>query len=184
MRSGPRHRRPAAGALILVLTTAVLASTCRLVLADEIPPPLPDDARADLVVLEKAARRLSLYRDGRLLRSYRVALGRSPVGPKEREGDNRTPEGQYIIDWRNTRSAYHLALHVSYPSPADVARARAAGYKPGGDIMIHGLPNGLAWIGQSHALVDWTQGCVAVTNAEIEEIARAVPDGTPIHLRP
>ncbi len=182
MPSGSESRRVTVCASILI--GAVLLSAPSLVLAGETPPLFADGIRADLVVLEKAARRLSLYQDGRLLRSYRVALGRSPLGPKEREGDDRTPEGQYVIDRRNTRSAYHLALHISYPSPADVARARAGGYSPGGDIMVHGLPNGLGWIGASHVLVDWTRGCIAVTNAEIEEIARVVPDGTAIHLRP
>lgn len=139
---------------------------------------------ADRVVVEKAARRLHLYAGERLLASYAVALGGRPQGHKQREGDGRTPEGLYRISGRNPGSRYHLALRVSYPDARDRARAAAAGVDPGGDIMIHGLPNGLGWLGRLHRLFDWTEGCIAVTNAEIEEIWHAVPDGTPIEIRP
>jgi len=145
--------------------------------------PLPVDARADLVVVDKAERRLTLYSNGIALRSYRVALGREPVGDKDREGDERTPEGRYVIDWRNPRSTFHRSLHISYPSAADVARANRGGWFPGGAIIIHGTRNGAEWLGRAHRLVDWTRGCIAVTNDEIEEIWRAVPDGTPIEIR-
>lgn len=138
---------------------------------------------ADRIVIEKGERRLTLFRGGRILKSYRVSLGRSPVGHKQREGDNRTPEGQYVIDRHNPDSAFHRALHVSYPNAADRARAAEAGVSPGGDIMIHGLPNRLAWVGRLHRVADWTAGCIAVTNPEIEEIYRAVPDGTPVETR-
>jgi murein L,D-transpeptidase YafK len=106
------------------------------------------------------------------------------TGAKVREGDNRTPEGRYIIDSRNAQSTFHRALHVSYPSAADRARACAEGYKPGGDIMIHGMRNGFGWLGRAHRLFDWTRGCIAVTNDEIDEIWRVVPDGTPIKIQP
>jgi murein L,D-transpeptidase YafK len=138
----------------------------------------------DAVLVEKAARRLTLMSSGGTVRTYRVALGREPVGPKVREGDNRTPEGSYIIDRRNPSSAFHLALHVSYPNPSDVKRAAALGVSPGADIMIHGIRNGLGWLGPAHRLLDWTRGCIAVTDAEIQEIARLVPDGTPVEIRP
>jgi murein L,D-transpeptidase YafK len=140
--------------------------------------------RADRVVVEKAARRLHLVKDGRVLKTYRVALGGNPLGHKQQEGDQRTPEGEYLIDRRNPASSYHLALHVSYPSPEDTSRATRARVAPGGDIMIHGLRNGLGWMGRLHRLRDWTAGCVAVTDREIEEIWHAVPDGTPISLQP
>lgn len=146
--------------------------------------PLPPGLKADLLVVDKSARRLSVYAHGTLLRSYRVSLGREPVGPKRRQGDRRTPEGRYVIDHHNPASEFHLALHVSYPSPADTARALAVGYPPGGDIMVHGMRNGYGWIGHAHLLVDWTIGCVAVTDSEIEELYRVVPDGTPIEFRP
>ena len=146
--------------------------------------PLPYGTKADRLVVEKSARRLSAYAGATLLRSYTVSLGRVPVGPKTREGDKRTPEGQYIIDRHNPSSGYHLALHVSYPSPTDVAQARSGGYAPGGEIMIHGMRNGFGWLGRAHQFVDWTVGCMAVTDSEIEELYRVVPDGTPIEIRP
>jgi len=146
--------------------------------------PLPADAKADLVVVDKAARRLSLYSNGAPIRSYPVSLRRAPVGAKVRDGDHRTPEGRYLIDRHNPRSSFHLALHVSYPSADDFARAQAAGYSPGNEIMVHGMRNGLGWLGRAHLLVDWTSGCVAVTNAEMDQIYPTVSDGTPIEFRP
>jgi murein L,D-transpeptidase YafK len=108
----------------------------------------------------------------------------SPVGPKRCQGDNRTPEGTYRISGRNRHSSYHRSLRISYPDEGDRKRARALGCSPGGDIMIHGLPNGRGAIGALHRMYDWTAGCIAVTNPEIEEIWAAVPDGTEIEIRP
>jgi murein L,D-transpeptidase YafK len=146
--------------------------------------PLPANARADLIVVEKSKRVLTLYQGDAVLRAYPIALGREPDGAKQREGDNRTPEGRYSIDSRNPRSGFHRALHISYPSPADRARARVAGDEPGGDVMIHGLKNGLGWLGRTHRAIDWTSGCIAMTNDEVDELWRIVPDGTPIEIRP
>jgi len=146
--------------------------------------PLPRDAVVDRIVVEKSARRLTLFQNGRVLKSYPVALGRAPIGAKQYEGDQRTPEGIYKIDFHKADSDYHLALHVSYPEQHDIDRAAVKNLSAGSDIMIHGLPNGRGWIGRFHRRSDWTAGCVAVTNFEIEEIYRAVPDGTPIELRP
>jgi murein L,D-transpeptidase YafK len=146
--------------------------------------PLPPDAVADRVVVEKSARRLTLLRGKTGLKTYRVALGRAPTGAKEYEGDQRTPEGIYSIDFHKPDSDYHLALHISYPEQHDIDRAAAEGLSAGSDIMIHGLPNGRGWIGRFHRRSDWTAGCIAVTDFEIEEIFRAVPDGTPIEIRP
>jgi murein L,D-transpeptidase YafK len=146
--------------------------------------PLPPGATIDRVVVEKAARKLSLFRDGRRLKSYRVALGRSPVGPKEKEGDMKTPEGIYKIDNRNAQSSFHLALHISYPSNDDNARAAERGVSAGFDIMIHGIRNGLGWMGSFHRRKDWTAGCIALTDEEIEELWRVTPDGTTIEIRP
>jgi murein L,D-transpeptidase YafK len=148
------------------------------------PPSVPPEAQADLVEVFKAARRLELKRGGRLLKSYRVALGFAPVGHKEREGDGRTPEGSYTIDARNPKSAFHLSLRVSYPDDRDRARAAAAGVPPGGDIYIHGLPNGLRKFFTSHPAKDWTTGCVAVRDAEIREIWSLVPTGAKVVIRP
>lgn len=146
--------------------------------------PLPPNTTADRVLVEKVARRLTLLRDGTPLKTYRVALGRAPVGPKEQEGDQRTPEGLYLIDFHKADSDYHRALHVSYPEQRDIERAAAAGVPPGCDIMVHGIRNGMGWIGAFHRRHDWTAGCIAVTDFEIEEIWRAAPDGTPIEIRP
>ena len=141
-------------------------------------------AKADRVLVEKEARRLTLFSSGRKLKEYRVALGFSPMGPKEREGDGRTPEGSYTVDFHKPDSAFHRALHISYPSAQDSTRAAEAGVSPGGDIMIHGLPNGRGALGVAHRLRDWTAGCIAVTDPEIEEIYDSVNDGTPIEIRP
>jgi murein L,D-transpeptidase YafK len=146
--------------------------------------PLSESVRADSLVVEKGAHRMTLYADGRAEKSYSVSLARGGLAPKEREGDLRVPEGRYTIDRRLEQSGYHRALHVSYPDSADVARAALAGVSPGHSIMVHGIRNGLGWIGRLHLAMDWTAGCVAVTNPEIEELWRAVPDGTPIVLRP
>jgi murein L,D-transpeptidase YafK len=147
-------------------------------------PTSPDITLADRIEVFKAERRLVLLKDGRPLKTYRVALGADPVGPKRQEGDHRTPEGRYTIDFHKPDSAFHLALHISYPNEEDRRQAARRGVSPGGSIMIHGLPNGLAWFGRLHARRDWTDGCIAVTDSEIEEIARAVPDGTVIVIYP
>jgi murein L,D-transpeptidase YafK len=134
--------------------------------------------RADRIVVYKARREMLLLLGNSLLRTYRVALGRDPVGHKECEGDGRTPEGRYTIDRRNPKSRYYLSLHISYPNAADRARAAEQGVDPGGDIMIHGLKDGMIRDG------DWTQGCIAVTDAEMEEIWGLVPEGTRIDIEP
>lgn len=146
--------------------------------------PLPSSERADLVRIEKAARRLSLYRQDRLLRQFPVALGFNAAGPKVREGDGRTPEGRYRLDYRNPRSGYHLSMHVSYPDSQDSLRAREGGCDPGGAIMIHGLRNGLGWMGRIHRIRDWTRGCVALTNPEMDDLWLRVPDGTVVEIYP
>ncbi len=146
--------------------------------------PLPSGTTIDRIVVEKAARKLSIFRDGRRLKTYRVALGRSPIGPKEKEGDMKTPEGTYKIDSRNAQSSFHLALHISYPSNDDNARAAERGVSAGFDIMIHGIRNGHGWIGAFHRWEDWTAGCIALTDEEIEELWRVTPDGTTIEIRP
>ena len=139
---------------------------------------------ADKVLIEKIERRLTLLSKDEVIKTYQIALGGDPVGPKERQGDNKTPEGTYIIDSRNSNSDYHLSLHISYPNEKDKMRAKELGVSPGGDIMIHGIKNGLAWVGGSHAEVDWTKGCIAVTDEEMEEIYKLVPNGTIVEIRP
>ena len=145
---------------------------------------LPTESRADLILVEKARRRLTVYANGRSLKSYGVALGWNPVGHKQREGDGRTPEGRYHIDFKKLDSTFHRALHISYPDTADREAARRRGDKPGGAIMIHGLRNGYGWLGNLHRLRDWTAGCIAVTDREIEELWGAVAVGTVVEVRP
>jgi len=139
---------------------------------------------ADKVLIEKKERRLTLLSKGEVIKTYKIALGGNPVGPKERQGDNKTPEGTYIIDSRNRDSGYHLSLHISYPNEKDKIRAKELDVSPGGDIMIHGIKNGLSWVGASHAEVDWTKGCIAVKDEEMEEIYKLVPNGTIVEIRP
>lgn len=143
-------------------------------------------ARADAVLVKKSQRRLYLLHDGRVLRTYRVSLGTSPVGPKQRQGDNRTPEGHYRISGRNAGSRFHRSLAISYPNAVDRLRAARAGQDPGGSIAIHGEPGGRnnrdvrALLGDD----DWTEGCIAVSNPAIEELWTLVPVGTPVEIQP
>jgi murein L,D-transpeptidase YafK len=138
----------------------------------------------DHVVVYKHDRRLILVSHGKPVCSYRVALGGDPVGPKTRQGDHKTPEGRYVLDSRNPNSRFYKAFHVSYPNAMDLAVARKAGLDPGGDIMLHGLPKNYAWLGKTHTLHDWTEGCIAVTNQEMDEIWHMVRVGTPIDIKP
>lgn len=138
----------------------------------------------DLIVVKKADRLLELRSHGSVVRSYAISLGGNPDGPKRQEGDERTPEGHYTIDYRKIDSSFHRALHISYPAPAERAWSKAHGLDPGGLIMIHGLPNGFGFVGRLHRLRDWTDGCIAVTNPEIEGIWQLVSDGTAIRIEP
>jgi tetratricopeptide (TPR) repeat protein len=138
----------------------------------------------DRILIEKSTRRLMLISQGEVLKSYKIALGGNPIGPKERQGDNKTPEGTYVIDARNRDSRFHLSLHISYPNERDKKRAKELGVSPGGDIMIHGIKNGFSWVGDAHTGVDWTKGCIAVTDQEIKEIDKLAPIGTIVEIRP
>ena len=140
--------------------------------------------RADHVVVFKQERKLELLSHGKVIKIYKVALGGASVGPKSKQGDHKTPEGVYVLDFRNAHSQFYKSIHISYPSEHDRALARQNGVSPGGSVFIHGLPNGFGAIGAAHRLRDWTDGCIAVTNEEIDDIWKAVPDGTPIEIRP
>ncbi len=166
--------------LLLVLAAVVLWERYA---RPPVPPPIePPTGRIDRIVVEKQARRLTLYRDGKAVKPYRISLGFAPVGGKAREGDGRTPEGVFRINRRNPKSAFHLSLGIDYPRPDDVARARANGYSPGGDIFIHGQPNGTGrLVTLTH---DWTAGCIAVSDKAIEEIWAVTPVGTVVEIRP
>jgi murein L,D-transpeptidase YafK len=147
-------------------------------------PALTTGVVADRLVVDKGERVLLLMRDSSVLKRYYVSLGGNPEGHKQQEGDERTPEGEYIIDRRKEDSSFYRALHISYPDSEDAAGARERGVSPGGDIMIHGIRNGLGWVGKLQRSLNWTNGCVAVTNWEMDELWRAVPEGTPIEIRP
>jgi murein L,D-transpeptidase YafK len=140
--------------------------------------------KADRVVVVKHERKLTLMHAGKVLKTYSIALGTAPTGAKERQGDHRTPEGVYFLDSRNEHSQFHKAIHISYPSAEDRKRAARLGVSSGGDIFIHGLPNGYGFVGAAHRLHDWTDGCIAVTNSEIDEMWSLVPNGTPIEIKP
>ena len=143
--------------------------------------PLPT---ADTIIVIKHDHTLTLFRDGQPIKQYSVALGRGGLGPKDHAGDNKIPEGTYRIVARNPHSAFYRALRIGYPTPSQLAAAHARGIDPGDDIMIHGIRNGLGWLGPAHRLIDWTKGCIALTDSEMDEIWSAVPNGTPIEIRP
>lgn len=140
--------------------------------------------QADRVLVLKGERKIELLNQGKVIKAYKIALGGNPIGSKTRQGDHRTPEGVYVLDSRNARSHFYKAIHIYYPNARDSAAARKAGVAPGGDVYVHGLPNGYGWVGVSHRLKDWTDGCIAVTDREMDEIWAAVADGTPIEIRP
>jgi murein L,D-transpeptidase YafK len=153
-------------------------------LAGAAMPAGADGGKADRIVIDKSERLLTLLRGEHPVKRYAVALGAAPKGHKRFEGDQRTPEGVYRIDYFNADSGFHKALRISYPNEADRVQALDAGLNPGGQIMIHGLKNGQGWLGERHRGGDWTDGCIAVTNAEIEEIWSLVDLGTPVEIRP
>ena len=158
---------------IAVLSLAIALAACSTA---DAPP-----GRSDFVLVDKSDRTLTLFRNGTVLKTYTgLQFGAAPAGHKQFEGDEKTPEGRYTIDTRNPDSAYHLSLRISYPNEADRAFAAARGRDPGGEIFIHGQPNALP-VGRLPG--DWTDGCIALSNAEIEELWGAVADGTPIEIR-
>ena len=187
-RSPRMHSQPRRWALGLVLLSTIALILMLLLLRRfeyQLPQWLAEHPpKAESVLVEKAARRLSLIRDGTVYRSWRISLGANPVGHKQREGDHRTPEGRYLLDWRNPDSCCYRSLHVSYPDANDRQAAQRRGDDPGGLIMIHGQVNGWGWLGWLNQYRDHTHGCIAVRNGPMEVIWRAVDDGTPIEIRP
>lgn len=157
----------------------IFVVACGLVTGQTLSKP----EQVDRIVIVKSAHTMTLMREGRKIKTYKVALGDSK-GPKVQQGDKKTPEGTYFVDGKNPNSLFHRALHLSYPNAADRERARKLGVSPGGDIEIHGLPRQYAWLGAAHRSVDWTTGCIAVTNAEIDEIWDEVGVGTAVEIRP
>ena len=169
-------------ALVLMIGLGLAALWIYPQLPQPAPPAPPLVGAIDRIVIEKAARRMVVFRGDVAVKEYRVALGSSPIGNKVRQGDGRTPEGTFTIDRKNPGSAFHLSLGISYPTAADRARAKAGGYDPGGDIMIHGQPK--SWAPNTPVPYDWTAGCIAVSNAEIDEIFAAAKVGTKVEIKP
>lgn len=142
------------------------------------------ELQADLIVVLKSYRLMFLMNKGEIIKTYRISLGKEPIGHKFKEGDKKTPEGLYFIESRKADSKYYKALKISYPNDNDRQKAQAMGFSPGGMIMIHGLPKDLESVGKMHRRLDWTDGCIGVTNDEIDEIWSLVPDGIPIYIKP
>jgi len=140
--------------------------------------------KADLVVVDKSKTRLYLMKDNKILKSFRVALGARPKGHKVKEGDERTPEGRYILDYKKADSGFYKAIHISYPNEDDIKRAEELGVDPGGQIMIHGQKNSMSKVAFTRQSRNWTDGCVAVTNSAMDIIWEAVDAGTPIVIKP
>lgn len=145
---------------------------------------VPLTVKPDSIVVYKQRHELCVFKNKELLKTYKVALGLQPSGAKQFEGDMRTPEGAYFICGKNEHSLYHKSLGISYPAPKDRQLADKLGKRPGGDIKIHGLPNGQGYIGELHRLKDWTHGCIALTDEEIDELFDRVAVGTPVNILP
>lgn len=170
--------------IVAVLAVGAMVAWDFFKLGRKAPDLASPEQRATSILIEKQARRLTLLRNGHPLKSYHVELGGDPIGHKQHEGDGRTPEGIYAIDFKHPRSRFHLALRISYPNAEDRERAQRRRAPPGGDIMIHGQPNGLGLLGDFVLRRDWTDGCIAVSNAQIEEIWAMVDRGTSVEIRP
>lgn len=178
--SGPPEQVVRAGGEGVVIARPDRAVASRVIEAP-IAPRGGEALVADYLLVDKSERLLIAYRAGQPIRAYRgIQFGDEPMGHKRFQGDERTPEGRYTIDWRNPQSRFHLSLRISYPNAADRAHAARYGRSPGGDIFIHGQPNQLP-VGRMRD--DWTDGCIALSNAEIEELWQLVPDGTVIDIR-
>ena len=145
---------------------------------------LPTDQKIDKIILTKSRRTMDVYAGGQIIKTYKISLGRDPLGDKEFEGDKRTPEGQYSINDKNPNSGFHKNLGISYPNKMDIEEAKKKNLRPGGEIKIHGIRNGLGFIGKLHRMLDWTAGCVALTDDEVDELYNSVEIGTPILILP
>lgn len=148
------------------------------------PPPVhqPLTGTVDRILIDKSDRTLTVFQNGNATRTYPMSLGFAPEGDKVRQGDGKTPEGVFRVNRRNDQSIFHLSLGIDYPQPDDIARARAGGYSPGGDIFIHGQPDGIS--GFNRISTDWTEGCIAINNVFMEELFAATPIGTTVEIRP
>lgn len=164
--------------LAIITSTSVIAAES----TSENKQAMPTSIMIDKVFVDKSARTLQLLSDDKVIKSYHIALGGNPIGHKQQQGDQRTPVGNYILDYKNEKSGYYRSIHVSYPNTADKARSKSRGVSAGGDIMIHGQKNGFGAFGILNQQRDWTEGCMAVTNDEMDEIMAAVKIGTAIEI--
>ncbi len=164
--------------LAIITSTSVIAAESK----SENKQALPTSIVIDQVFVDKSARTLQLLSDDKVIKSYHIALGGNPIGHKQQQGDQRTPVGSYTLDYKNEKSKFYRSIHVSYPNTTDKARAKSRGVSAGGDIMIHGQKNGFGALGLLNQQRDWTEGCIAVTNDEMDEIMAAVKVGTPIEI--
>ncbi len=164
----------------IISLTAVSILSC-LFFASIASATLP---KADKVVVIKSKRVLMLLKDGEIIKTYRISLGKNPIGHKMQAGDQKTPEGIYILNSRKQNSKYYLAINISYPNESDMLNAQKLGVSPGNSIAIHGLPKDLEDIDKFQRRLDWTDGCIALTNQEMDELWQLVPDGTPIEIKP
>lgn len=164
---------------VRVMCASIVAAWAVVSMAVAVAAPAVDKVKVD-----KLGRRLYLMRAGEIVRSFPVALGGNPVGHKQQEGDRRTPEGRYVLDFRKADSAYHRALHISYPDANDSGSARARGVPAGGALMIHGQRNGFGWMAPLVQRFDWTDGCIALSNADMDAVWALVEPGTPIEIFP
>lgn len=165
-------------ALSAIISTSAIAYTKS---AKQLPA-MASHIIIDKVLVDKAARQLQLLSAGEVIKTYHIALGGNPVGHKRQQGDERTPSGTYTLDYKNEKSKFYRSIHISYPNATDKARAKSLGVNAGGDIMIHGQKNGLGHLAAITQKRDWTEGCIAVTNNEMDEIMAAVKIGTPIEI--
>ena len=170
--------------IVMGFSLAIITSTSAIAAegVSETKQAMPKSIMIDKVFVDKSARTLQLLSDNEIIKSYHIALGGNPVGHKQQQGDKRTPTGSYILDYKNEKSKFYRSIHVSYPNAADKARAKSRGFSPGGDIMIHGQKNGFGHLAAINQQRDWTDGCIAVTDNEMDEIMAAVEIGTPIEI--
>ncbi|MBN2426583.1 MAG: L,D-transpeptidase family protein [Calditrichaceae bacterium] len=167
--------------IIIIIITIAVTGFFTFLYSDK---QLDQSATINKIVVEKSKRRLHLYFNDKLIKTYKISLGSHPVGDKTCEGDKRTPEGHYVINDKNPNSGYHKNLGISYPNKQDIKQAKKSCKSSGGQIKIHGIKNGFGWIGRLHLLIDWTAGCIALTNKEIDELYEAIHIGTPIEIKP
>lgn len=169
--------------LVRAIALSIIAAVGGLLIYYLIPAAkIPSGVLIDRIVVYKSKHKLEAYSGGKLIVTYQVAIGKQPVGPKEYEGDQKTPEGVYTINDRNPNSGYHRNLGISYPNAEDIARARQTGKPTGGDVKIHSLKNGQGYIGKFHRWKDWTNGCIAVTDDEMDQLYEHTTLGATIEI--